>query len=66
MQKGKVIAYASRQMKEYERDYPTHGLEIATVVYALRTWRHHLYGKEVKVYADHKSLSICSHKKCLT
>ena len=40
--KGKVIAYASRKLKEYERNYPTHDLELAVVVFALKTWRHYL------------------------
>ena len=56
MQKGKVIAYASRQLKEYERNYPTHDLELAAVVFALKTWRHYLYGKKIQVFTDHKSL----------
>ena len=45
MQNGKVIAYASRQLKEYEKNYPTHDLELAAVVFALKIWRHYLYGK---------------------
>ena len=56
MQHGKVIAYASRQLKEYERNYPTHDLELATVVFALKIWRHYLYGEKVEIYTDHKSL----------
>jgi len=44
MQKDKVIAYASRQLKSYERNYPTHDLELAAVVFALKIWGHYLYG----------------------
>ena len=44
MQYGKVVAYASRQLKEYEKNYPTHDLELAAVVFALKIWRHYLYG----------------------
>ena len=56
MQKGKVIAYTSRQLKEYERNYPTHDLELAAVVFALKTWWHYLYGEKIQVFTDHKSL----------
>ena len=52
----KVIAYVSRQLKPYERNYPTHDLELATVVFALKIWRHLLYGESCKIYIDHKSL----------
>jgi hypothetical protein len=45
MQQGRVVAYASRQLKEHEKNYPTHDLELATVVYALKIWRHYLYGE---------------------
>ena len=56
MQQGKVIAYASRQLKTYERNYPTHDLELATVVFALKIWRHYFYGERCEIYTDHKSL----------
>ena len=56
MQHGKVIAYASRQLKEYEKNYPTHDLELAAVVFALKIWRHYLYGVRCEIYTDHKSL----------
>ena len=45
MQNGKLVAYASRQLKNYEKNYPTHDLELATVVFALKIWRHYLYGE---------------------
>ena len=44
MQNKKVVAYVSRQLKDYERNNPTHGLELATIVFALKIWRHYLYG----------------------
>nr|GEW01031.1 RNA-directed DNA polymerase [Tanacetum cinerariifolium] len=56
MQHGKVIAYASRQLKPYEVNYPTHDLELAAVVFALKIWRHYLYGESCDVFTDHKSL----------
>ncbi|WMV19379.1 hypothetical protein MTR67_012764 [Solanum verrucosum] len=56
MQRGKVIAYASRQLKVHEKNYPTHDLELAAVVFALKIWRHYLYGVHVDVFTDHKSL----------
>ncbi|GJY71398.1 putative reverse transcriptase domain-containing protein [Tanacetum coccineum] len=56
MQKGKVIAYASRQLKTYEKNYTTHDLELGAVVFALKTWRHYLYGTKSVIYTDHKSL----------
>ena len=46
MQNGKVVAYASRQLKEYEKNYPTHDLELAAVVFALKIWRIYLYGEQ--------------------
>jgi hypothetical protein len=56
MQNGNVIAYASPQLKPYKQNYPTHDLELAEVVFALKIWRHYLYGELYEIYMDHKSL----------
>nr|GFC14992.1 hypothetical protein [Tanacetum cinerariifolium] len=56
MQHGKVIAYASRQLKPYEVNYPTQDLELAAVVFTLKIWSHYLYGESCDVFTDHKSL----------
>ena len=56
MQNGKVVAYASRQLRTHEQNYPTHDLELAVVVFALKIWRHYLIGEPCKIYTDHKSL----------
>ena len=56
MQLGKVVAYASRQLKAHERNYLTHDLELTTMVLALKIWRHYLYGIHVYINTDHKSL----------
>nr|GEU45020.1 putative reverse transcriptase domain-containing protein [Tanacetum cinerariifolium] len=56
MQRGNVIAYASRQLKIHEKNYTTHDLELGAVVFALKTWRHYLYGTKSVIYTDHKSL----------
>ena len=56
MQDGRVISYASRQLKMHEQNYPTHDLELATVVFALNIWRHYLYGVPCQIFTDHKSL----------
>ncbi|GKC48219.1 putative reverse transcriptase domain-containing protein, partial [Tanacetum coccineum] len=56
MQKEKVIAYASRQLKVHEENYTTHDLELGAVVFALKMWRHYLYGTKYVVFTDHKSL----------
>lgn len=56
MQEGKVVAYASRQLRPHELNYPTHDLEYAAVVHALKIWRHYLIGKRCEIYTDHKSL----------
>jgi hypothetical protein len=56
MQDRKVIAYGSRQLRPYEVNCPTHDLELAAVVFALKGWRHFLYGAKCELYTDHKSL----------
>jgi hypothetical protein len=56
MQDGKVVAYASRQLKPHEQNYPTHDLEFAAVVHALKIWRHYLIGNKCEIHTDHKSL----------
>ena len=56
MQSGRVVAYGSRQLKNHEKNYPTHDMELEAVVFALNIWRHYLYGEEFEVYSDHKSL----------
>ncbi|KAL0544273.1 hypothetical protein IC582_019386 [Cucumis melo] len=56
MQQGKVVAYASRQLKSHEQNYPTHDLELAAMVFALKIWRHYLYGEKIQIFTDHKSL----------
>jgi transposase InsO family protein len=56
MQDGHAVAYASRQLKPHEQNYPTHDLELAAVVYALKQWRPYLFGNRCEIYSDHKSL----------
>ncbi|KAA0054785.1 pol protein [Cucumis melo var. makuwa] len=56
MQQGKVVAYASRLLKSHEQNYSTHDLELAAVVFALKIWRHYLYGEKIQIFTDHKSL----------
>jgi len=63
MQQGRVVAYASRQLKPHEENYPTHDLELAAVIFALKIWRHYLYGAQVEIYTDHKSLKYLFDQK---
>ena len=56
MQSRRVVAYGSRQLKNHEHNYPTHDLELAAIVFALKIWRHYLYGEQFEVFSDHKSL----------
>ena len=56
MKGGKVVSYASRQLRKHEVNYPTHDLELASVVHALKIWRHYLMGHRCEIYTDHKSL----------
>jgi hypothetical protein len=59
MQGGRVVAYASRQLKKHEVNYLTHDLELSAVVHALKIWRHYLMGKKYELYMEHK------HLKCI-
>ncbi|GAU50224.1 hypothetical protein TSUD_141520 [Trifolium subterraneum] len=63
MQEGAVVAYASRQLKPHEVNYPTHDLELAAIIFALKIWRHHLYGVQFALYSDHKSLRYLFDQK---
>jgi hypothetical protein len=65
MQEGHVIAYASRQLRKHELNYPTHDLELATVVHELKIWRHYIMGTKCQVYTDHKSLKYIFTQKDL-
>jgi hypothetical protein len=56
MQEGRVIAYASRQLKTHKQNYPTHDLKLAAVVHTLKIWRHYLIGNKCEIYMDHKSI----------
>ena len=63
MQDGRVVAYASRQLKTHEQNYPTHDLELAIVVFALKIWRHYLYGEKGRIYTAHNSLKYLLTQK---
>ncbi|GKA65354.1 putative reverse transcriptase domain-containing protein, partial [Tanacetum coccineum] len=63
MQNKKVIAYASRQLKIHEKNYTTHDLELGAMVFALKIWRHYLYGTKCTVFTDHKSLQHILNQK---
>ena len=63
MQREKVIAYASRQLKKHEENYTTHDLELGAIIFALKIWRHYLYGSKFTVFTDHKSLKYIFGQK---
>nr|GFB20112.1 retrotransposon protein, putative, Ty3-gypsy subclass [Tanacetum cinerariifolium] len=63
MQHEKVIAYASRRLRKNEENYTTHDFELGAVVFALRLWRHYLYGTKCTIYTDHKSLQYILDQK---
>ena len=73
MERDKVISYASRKLKVHEKNYPTHDLEFAAVVFEHKIWRHYLHGVQVDVFTDHKSLPYVftekelnlRHRRCL-
>jgi hypothetical protein len=56
MQEGKVVAYASKQLRKHEQNYPTHDLELAAIVHTLKIWRHYMIGNKCQIFIDHKSL----------
>ena len=58
-----MVAYASRQLRVHEKNYPTHDLELAAVVFVLKIWRHYLYGSRFEVFSDHKSLKYLFDQK---
>ena len=63
MQTDRVIVYASRQLKKHEENYPTHDLELIAVVFALKIWRHYLYGAPCMIFTNHKSLQYIFTQK---
>ena len=63
MQNGKVILYLSQQLKPYEKNYPTHDLELVAIVFALKVWRHYLYRRKYQIFLDHKSLKYITTQK---
>ena len=63
IQDGKVVAYASRQLKPHEQNYPTHDLELAVIVFALKIWGHYLYEENCTIYTNHKSLKYLLTQK---
>ena len=63
MQHKRVVAYASRQLKKHELNYPTHDLELAAVIFALKTWRHYFYGATCQIFTDHKSFKYLFTQK---
>ena len=65
MHNGKVIAYESKKLKVHEKNYPTHDLELAAIVFALRIQRHYLFGEKFDLFSDHKSLKYLFSQKDL-
>ena len=63
MQLGKVVFYASRQLRPHEGKYPVHDMELAAVVFALKVWRHYLFGEHFELYTEHKSLKYLFSQK---
>jgi len=63
IQEKKSVTYALRQLKVHERNYPTHDLELAAIVFALKIWRHYLYSAQFRVFSDHKSLKYLFDQK---
>lgn len=62
MQLGKVVAYASWQLRTHDKNYQTHDLEIAAIVFALKIWIHFLYGSKIEIFTDHKRIKYAAKK----
>ena len=65
MQRERVITYDSRKLKNHEQNYPTHNLKLVTIFFALKLWRHYLYGENFEVFSNHKSLKYIFSQKDL-
>lgn len=63
MQHRRVVSYAQRQQRKHQQNYPTHDLELATVVLAMKIWRHYLQGVHVDIFTDHKSIQYIFERK---
>src|SRR4051812_34743665 len=63
MQGDRVVTFRLRRLKDHEKNYPTHDLELGSVVFGLKTWRHYLYGEDFVVFSDHKSLGYIFTQK---
>ena len=61
MQSGRVVAYGSRHLKNHEQNYPTHDLELAIIVFALKIWRHYLYGEQFEVLFRQQKFEVYFH-----
>jgi len=65
MKDRRVVAYGSRKLRTHEKNYPTHDVELTAIIFALKIWRHYVYGGKFKVLSDHKSLKYLFHQKGL-
>ncbi|KAA3470493.1 integrase [Gossypium australe] len=65
MQQGKVMVYTSGQLKSHEKNYPIHDLELTTIMFASKIWRHYLFGEKCHIFTDHKSLKYLMSQKYL-
>ena len=63
MQHERVVAYASRQLRPHEMNYPTHDLELAAIIFAFKIWRHYLCGEKFQIYTDHQSFKYLFSQK---
>ena len=53
-----MVSYGSRQLKNHDRNYPTHDMELAAIVFALKIWHHYLYGEQLEIFSDHKNFEV--------